>query len=120
MGSKTLFGIAAALIAFLLSRYIINSEHSKYRIVLTQSQIDTYIEEGILLLDEPLFAEKELSMITMEIEKQISERPDGIGPEYILGYHFNNSYLLKLASDPKILDVVEQLLNVSDVGIRYA
>eukprot|EP01084_Bolivina_argentea_P244848 410095_1 len=121
MTSKTLLCVGV-LIAYMLAVYL-KTDHSfiqtdNDRIVLTQTQIDTYNREGLLIFDKPLFNEKELSIITKQIEKQIDERPDGIGPEYILGYHFNNSFLLQLASNPKVLDIVEQLLNVSDVGIR--
>lgn len=77
---------------------------------LPQSKVDQFVEDGIVIVDN-LFTEEELETISSELMRRVSERPDDVRAEDLLNLHFNDSFILKLASHPNTLSVATQLLD---------
>ena len=60
---------------------------------LTETQIEEFKKEGIVIVDN-LLNEEELGVVTEELMKRVSGRPDDVRPEDLLNLHLNDSYIL--------------------------
>lgn len=110
--------ILCPLLAYLVWRISVDQAVEKVTTRFSDEEVATFREAGIVHTGL-LFDKEEMDDIRAGLDERIERatRDGKVRSEDLLNLHFNDSWLLQLASHPRVVDLVSQLLGSEGIRI---